>query len=472
MSQALACALPGALDKAAAALRLPLRKDRDGARLMRKMTRPLPRLKHDPIGILRWYEPTPEERKLFDSYATRDVVLARLIHRALPPLPPGEQQLFLLDVIINARGIPVDVALAQAARDIAHAERLAINAEIAAHTDGEITTANQRNRILAFVRRHGHTMEKLDKRTVSAVLAHGPGDAVRHLLELRREGAKASVHKLDRLLASVESDHRLRGMLRYHGSSTGRFSGRLFQPQNLKKRIETADIDAAVDAILARDIDRIRELGAPLTVAGDISRSTICAAAGYVFAGGDFSAIESRVLAWEAGEQWKLEVYRKYDETGDPQFEPYCVMASQALKRPVTPDDEAGRDFGKTYDLAFGFGGGLRAWRKFDSSDTYSDAEVLRFRDGFRRMHPATVRFWHRLERAAHRCVITRQPIKFGRFAFEMRGGTLLLTLPNGRQLSYPEAHIIPGKFEDNASSSTRTTPTAAGPILAPGSAS
>jgi len=291
-------------------------------------------------------------------------------------------------------------------------------------------------------------IKSLTPHSISAILAHEPSDAVRRLLELRREGARASVSKLDRLLMSVDTDARLRGCLRYHGGSTGRFSGRYFQPQNLKK-VETTDIDAAVDAILAGDIDRIRELGAPLTVTADISRSIVCAAPGHRLMGADFSAIESRVLAWLAGEDWKLDAYRKYDETGDPQFEPYCVMASQALKRTVTPEDEAGRSFGKTYDLAFGFGGGVGAWRIFDHSDTYSDTEIEQFKTAFRDNHRATKRFWHELERAAHACVFTRRRIELGnRLAFEMRNGTLLLTLPSGRRLSYPEARLIPGKFE------------------------
>jgi hypothetical protein len=236
--------------------------------------------------------------------------------------------------------------------------------------------------------------------------------------------------------------------LRFHASSTGRWSGSRFQPQNLKKP-ETHDLDAAVDAIMAGDMTPIRELGAPLTVAGDIARGIICAAPGHVLIGADFSAIESRVLAWLSNEKWKLDTYRKYDETGDRAFEPYCVMASKALKRTVTPEDEAGRGFGKTYDLAFGFGGGVGAWRKFDPSGTYSDAEIEGFKRAFRRDHPATFRFWHRLERHAHRCVGTRKPTSLGNFISFTMDGTLFMTLPSGRRLAYPEASLVPGKFED-----------------------
>jgi CHC2 zinc finger/Toprim domain len=124
-------------------------------------------------------------------------------------------------------------------------------------------------------------------------------------------------------------------------------------------------------------------------------------------------------------------------------------MASEALKREVTPEDEAGRQFGKTYDLAFGFGGGVGAWRKFDTSDTYSDAEIEKFKNAFRQSHKATVRFWRGLENAACRSIRTGKRIALNRLAYEFTDGTLYLTLPSGRRLVYPEARLGPGKYED-----------------------
>jgi DNA polymerase len=446
MTMALVNALPGALDNAALALGLALHKDREGYTLMRKMSRPLPRRKGDAPDHVCWHDNAKDHKRLHD-YCACDVALERMVFHALPPLSSAEQALFTLDATINQRGFHVDTTLAKAARSIAHNERITINSEIAAHTEGEITSVDQVARILAFVRRHGHLLASLNKRSVSAVLAHEPGDAVRRLLELRGEGARASVRKLDSLLASVDVDDRLRGTLRFHAASTGRWSGRGYQPQNLKK-VETADIDAAVDAVLSGDMVRIRELGAPLTIAGDVSRSIICAAPGHKLIGGDFSAIESRVLAWLAGEDWKLETYRKYDETGDPAFEPYCVGASKVLKRPVTPEDTAGRALGKTLDLSFGFGGGLGAWRKFDNSDTYTDAEVENFKREWRWAHRATVQFWKDLRRAALQAVHTGQQIDIGKISFAMKDGTLRMVLPSGRTLAYPEARLGPGKFE------------------------
>ena len=420
MALALANALPGGLDAAAAALGLLVQKDVEGHKLMKKMSRPLPRRKRGSApGEVRWHD-TPEARERLAQYCKQDVIVERMVYNALPLLSPAEQAHWELDAVINARGFPVDLALAMAARDLARGERQRLNAEIADLTDGEVTTIDQVARIRAYVERHGHQLSSLGKRSVSAVLAHAPEDAVRCVLELRREGARASARKLDRLLAMVDEDGRLRGTLRFHAAHTGRWSGRGYQPQNLK-RPETADLDAAVDAVLSGDRERVRALGAPLTIAGDVQRSVICAAPGHRLIAGDFSAVESRVLAWIAGERWKIDVYSEYDRTGDPSLEPYCVLASQALRRTVTPDDEAGRQFGKTYDLAFGFGGGRGAWRKFDTSDTYTDAEVEGFKDQFRRTHCATVRFWHVLERAAHYTIRSKQGARLGnRFYFTM----------------------------------------------------
>jgi len=175
---------------------------------------------------------------------------------------------------------------------------------------------------------------------------------------------------------------------------------------------------------------------------------SFAASVGALFQVWDGARLDAEVYTWLAGEGWKLHAYRQYDATGDSTFEPYCVMASQAVRRTVTPDDAAGREFGKVYDLAFGFGGGLVAWRKFDPSDTYSDSEIEQFKTAFRDSHPATKQFWHELERAAHACVFTRRRIELGRLSFEMQNGTLLLTLPNDRKLPYPEARLMPGKFE------------------------
>jgi hypothetical protein len=209
------------------------------------------------------------------------------------------------------------------------------------------------------------------------------------------------------------------------------------------------DVDSAISAIKSGDIGRVEALGQPLSIAADVSRGLICARPGHVLIGADFSAIESRVLAWLAGEKWKIDAYRQFDESGDPALEPYCQIASKILGRTVTPDDTEGRDLGKVADLAGGFGGSVGAWRKFAPKDTRSDESIKADIGAFRRAHPQIVRFWSNLETALKRAI--RRPGWFicGRLSAERRDGTLWMTLPSGRAIAYPEARLVDGKFED-----------------------
>jgi len=133
----------------------------------------------------------------------------------------------------------------------------------------------------------------------------------------------------------------------------------------------------------------------------------------------------------------------------DPALDPYLSAAARILKRRVDPSDDIGRHLGKTCELAFGFGGGLGAWRNFDDSDTHSDADIEGFKQEWRRAHPATTRFWRRLEGRIKKTIRTGQSDTLDRLAFEFTDGTLYITLLSGRRLAYPEAHLVPGKFPD-----------------------
>src|SRR5262249_32920691 len=186
MALALANALPGELEGAVGALGLPFQKDRDGYRLMRQMSRPRRAGKNEDPDRVHWHD-SPELRERLHRYCARDVEAERALFHHLPPLPLTEQKLWELDAIINERGFHVDCELARAARDIASRERIAINAEISTLTEGAITSADQVAKITTFVRRNGHALNGLTKRSVNVVLAHNPGDDVQRLLELRRE---------------------------------------------------------------------------------------------------------------------------------------------------------------------------------------------------------------------------------------------------------------------------------------------
>jgi DNA polymerase bacteriophage-type len=187
----------------------------------------------------------------------------------------------------------------------------------------------------------------------------------------------------------------------------------------------------------------VRKLYAqPLSVIGDISRSLICAAPGHVLIGADFSSIESRVLAWVAGEEWKLDTYRRFDATHDPSDEPYTVTAAKIFSKPaaaIAPDE---RKVGKTCDLAFGYQGGVKAFRVFEP-ERFSDEEVERFKQDWRAVHPNIKRFWYDVDAAAWRAVRERgQVIRWGRIAFKCEGAFLFLKLPSSRKLAYPFPRI------------------------------
>jgi DNA polymerase bacteriophage-type len=274
--------LPGSLEEAAIRLGLINQKDQAGHDLMLEMcdaSKPL--------------DSTKLER-LF-AYCMQDVRTERELYQRLPLPPPGEQKVWAIDQVINARGFATDQGFAQAARKIAAEEKRDINARIAALTNGKITTAGQRDRILEYVRALGHTAKNLSKRSVAQILAHNPDEETRQVLELRRAGGHTSVTKFRTAIANVDTDGRMRDTFHYYGSHTGRWSGRSFQPQNLPK-VTIADIDAATDAVQSGDPTRVRSLngGDILSIISNVVRNVIIAKPGHVLIGAQTSVQSSR----------------------------------------------------------------------------------------------------------------------------------------------------------------------------------
>ena len=308
-----------------------------------------------------------------------------------------------------------------------------------------MTTIFQVARLKQWLASQGYAVDCLDKTAIADLLeSEDLPDAVQRVLLVRRGGAQAAAKKIDALLARCDADGRIRGALRFHGASTGRWTGNGPQPQNLKRPL-TDDIDAAITAIGTGDLKHVRELyRQPLAVIGDISRSLITAGPGNVLVGADFSSIESRVLAWIAGEEWKLDSYRRFDATQDPRDEPYCITACKIF---CVPDgtfnkESSERKVGKTCDLAFGYQGGLNAWRKFDP-DRFSDQEVELFKTEWRAAHPAIKKFWYAIDRATWQAVREREKvIRCGPLLLKCSGMFLFIKLPSGRKLAYPYPRI------------------------------
>jgi DNA polymerase bacteriophage-type len=444
MAAALAVGLPAKLSAVAAALELANRKDTGGERLMHQMSRPRrPRKDEDPNGGPYWFD-DPERMARLQKYCVQDDEVEREIYETLPPLSPFEQALWQLSCTINSRGFCVDRAFAEAARKVAQAAAPEIDAELAEITKGAVATVNQIAKLLTWLQEQGCTAKTLDRKAIEKLLATEQPAQVQRVLELRAGGAQAAVKKLDALLLRAGDDNRVRDAFKFHGAATGRWAGEGFQPQNLK-RPAVKDLDAAIAAVATGDYAHVHSIyPKPLSVVGDCSRSMIIAAPGNKLIGGDFSAIESRVLAWVAGEQWKLDSYRRFDATHDPRDEPYCTTACKIFRVPDGSYTKGSRerDVGKVCDLAFGYMGGLNAWRKFEP-DRFTDDEVEQFKTEWRAAHPAIVKFWCAVDRAALIAVRERgRVIHCGPIAFKSYGIFLQLKLPSGRKISYPQPRI------------------------------
>jgi len=448
MALALVNAYPPELARLTEALEIAYPKDREGMLLMRQMSRPRKNRRGEK-GI-HWVFDAEKLARLV-QYCARDVEACRAVWNSpkLRPLIPAERQLQVIDAAINQRGIHFNRAFAEAACDLAARERTALNNKLEELTEGHITTVDQVVRLRDYINAHGHQMTSVGRRSIAAVLASDPDEATRQLLELRRQGARASTRKFLRFLAWANRDDRLRGTMRFHGGAPGRWSGRGPQLQNLKRN----DLNmpaTAVAAVLARDRKALAQYGPPLEVLASVSKAALDAAFGHQLMAADLSSIESRVLAWVAGETWKLELYREFDRCQDPQIEPYRVTARKMLR---LPDDavigKTERQIGKAGDLAGGFGGSVGAWRRLVPEDERPDNEIFNDIHAWRTAHPKTVTFWHELMRAARVAIRTGVPQTARAITASFADGTLYLTLPSGRGIAYPEVCLIPSKFED-----------------------
>jgi DNA polymerase len=444
MAMALASALPGSLDSAVEVLNSPFRKDVEGQRLMRKMARPRKaRAGEDPNGLY-WHD-EPENQTRLQRYCMCDTEAERWLYQRVPPLTDPEQAFWALDAVVNQRGFHTDGALLEAASCIAAAAGEAVQEELARITAGALTSTDQVAAMLAWLAEHGCEVKNLQKPTLKHALRRKELDPVaRRVIELRLGAAHAAAAKVDTLLAWREADGRVRGTLRFHGAGTGRWTGHGPQPQNFKR--DSDGIDAKLAAVATGDLDHVAKLyPQPLEIVGDIARGMICAAPKHRLLIGDFSGIESRVLAWVSGQQSKLEQWAKFDRTGDPKDEPYYILGRNC-GRP----EESARKIGKTADLAFGYMGGPGAWdRLAPDDDSSTEDDKRRYQKTWRSLHPQTVQFWASINRAAINAV--RKPgttFSCRRLTVVYDGEMFLrITLPSGRSLSYPAPRLATDKF-------------------------
>jgi DNA polymerase len=448
MTTALVSAMPAVLETLAIALGLKFQKDTVGKRLMKQMAR-----------TQSAAQDTLEQLQALGRYCALDVLTTREVFYTLPALTDEEQARWVLNQQINDRGVCFYRKLAIAGRCIAELVRPELNAEMARVTGKEITTTSQVQRLQRWLTRRGYPVNSVGKDSINQLLARELPADVRRVVELRQAGAGSATAKFDAVLQGIKEDNRAYGLFRHHGASTGRASSHRIQIQNLK-HTTLKDPEAAIAAVMSGDLEQVRAIGAPLEVLANLIRPMICADPGNVLLGGDLSAIESRGLAWLAHEERKLEVYRRFDRTGDLDIEPYLVVARWL--DPVNPN----RALGKICDLAFGYQGGVKAFRNFEPDKLYPlpEQEVEKLKLRWRAAHPRIEAFWYALESAAIAAVF--QPgltTRAGYIRFKQIGDFLYMQLPSGRLISYPYPRLERDSrrrkrivFKDNAGGAWR----------------
>jgi DNA polymerase len=434
LAMALVMGLPGKLERLGEALNLEHRKG--NAAIMRKSRKP--RKDEDP-NVIYWHEDQKSLEKL-GQYCCPDVATEREAYRRLTPLIEAEQRLWFLDQHINDRRFYTDGALIEAGIRAASADDLTA----AFRELTQLDSFDQVPKLREWLAGHDCVVPNLKKKTLEKVLKRDDlSPEARQVIEMRLDSAHAAADKPLALQAWRNADGRVRGALQYHGTRTGRWAGRGPQPQNIRR--ESDETDAKIAAVLSGDADRVRTFGAAAEVVGDVARGIICAAPGHRLLIGDSSGIESRVLAWIAGEQSKLEQWARFDRTQDLNEHPHMTGG-----RAIGHADDTAYAHGKVYDLAFGYAGGPGAYRNFAApGDTSTETEIKQKQQAWRARHPRKQQFWNNTNRAAIMAV--QKPgavMRIGKIRFCADEQSLRIKLPSGRYLSYPFPRLTKDGFD------------------------
>lgn len=435
---AAALAMPRALGDCGAALGLPQDsvKDKRGKYLIQRLCKPNRGKRIEDADLLQ---------ELYD-YCIQDVVAEREISKRLRPLNSLERKVWELDQTVNLRGVFIDMQAVEAALAMIDQVSDLLNGEVSRITGGALVNVSQRQKVMDYIGSLGFVLEKFDKAYLERVLEDETLPAIaRRLIEIRQQLGKTSTAKYASLKELVTDDSRAHGLLMYHGAATGRWSGKHFQPQNLP-RPSFDDTDTCIELFAHRDAELLAAIyDDPMEALSSSLRGMICAPEGKRLVVADYSAIEARVLAWLAGQEDVVDVFRSHGKI-------YEHTASQIYGVSLQDVDSEQRFIGKVATLALGYQGGARAFQgmaeMYGVAIDTDLAETVKadWRSGNRKI----VRFWWGMEAAALNAI--KHPGK----TFEIRSikfrvidKYLFCRLPSGRALAYYQPRIIPGDFKD-----------------------
>lgn len=435
--------LPLSLESAGAALGLEKQKLTEGKDLIRYFCVPCRPTKANGGRTRNRPEHDPEKWERFKAYNLRDVETEMQIQKRLSnfPVPDAIWEEYQLDQEINDRGIGVDMELVRQAiaMDARSHERLTA----AMQELTELENPNSVQQMKQWLADHGLETDTLGKKAVAELVKTVP-EPLREVLSLRQQLAKSSVKKYTAMENAVCADSRAHGMFQFYGANrTGRFSGRLIQLQNLPQN-HMGDLAEARALVRSGNYEALSMLyeDIPDTLS-QLIRTAFVPQDGRKFIVADFSAIEARVIAWFAGERWRLKIF---EDGGDI----YCASASQMFHVPVEKHGVNGhlRQKGKIAELALGYGGSVGALKSMGALEMgLAEEELQPLVDAWRGSNPMITQFWWDVDRAVKECIRQRVPTETHGLCFEYRRAMLFITLPSGRRLAYVKPRIGENRF-------------------------
>jgi DNA polymerase len=435
--------LPLSLENVGAVLGLEKQKLSEGKDLIRYFCVPCKPTKANGGRTRNLPEHDREKWGRFKAYNLRDVEAEMQIQQRLAkfPVPDFVWEEYWQDQEINDRGIGVDMEMVRNAIAMDGRSKSELSAAMQELT--ELENPNSVQQMKQWLLENGMEIDSLDKKAVAGLLQEAP-EPLRTVLTLRQQLAKSSVKKYQAMENAVCADSRAHGMFQFYGANrTGRFSGRIIQLQNLPQN-HIPDLAQARELVKAGDFDALAMLyeDIPDTLS-QLIRTAFVPQDGRKFIVADFSAIEARVIAWIAGERWRLRVF---EGGGDI----YCASASQMFHVPVEKHGVNGhlRQKGKIAELALGYGGSVGALKSMGALEMgLAEEELQPLVSAWRDSNPSITEFWWAVDRAVKECIKKRVPTETHGLRFDYQSGMLFITLFSGRRLAYVKPRIGENRF-------------------------
>lgn len=433
--------LPMSLDQVGRVLKLSTTKDKEGHALIRYFTMPCKPTKTNEGRTRNYPHHEPAKWEKFKMYCRQDVVVERNVKRKTAFYKETEQEVHLyhLDQKINDVGVLVSPTFIKNCISIDASDKIRLRDEAVDLTD--LSNPNSRNQILTWLAENGVESEDLKAETVKNLLASDTiNGTVREVLQIRQEMAKTSVRKYQAMLNAYMADCRIRGLLQFYGAGrTGRWAGRMVQVHNLPRiHLKHWMLDNARNIMMANAVDDMYlYYGNIPYMLSQLIRTAFIAPPGHRFIIADFSAIEARVLAWLAGEQWRLDVFATHGKI-------YEASASQMFSVPLESIDKGSplRQKGKVAELALGYQGGKNALITMGAlNEGLTEEELPDIVKAWRAASPNIVQYWKDVQRAAIEAV-KGSKTHVGNVKFYLKDKVLMVELPSGRCLSYMHPQI------------------------------